>query len=140
MMMTRLDFQRLAELRVREATALLKRGYGSGAYYLAGYAVECALKACIARKTRARTFPPKVRVVQEMYKHNPKELLGAAGLRHKLDEEALQGSPLDGHWATVFRWSEESRYERKTRREAQELLAAITDPQDGVLTWLRQSW
>lgn len=138
--MTRRDFQRLAELRVREATALLKSRYASGAYYLAGYAVECALKACIARKTGARTFPPKVKVVQEMYKHNPRELLGAAGLKEKLNEDAPQGSRLDLYWGTVFNWSEESRYERKTRREARELLAAITDPQHGVLAWLRQSW
>jgi HEPN domain-containing protein len=30
---------------------LLEAGLYAGAYYLAGYAVECALKACIAKKT-----------------------------------------------------------------------------------------
>lgn len=138
--MTRQDFRRLTALRIREANGLLRLGYASGAYHLAGYAVECALKACIARKTRASSFPPKVKVVQEMYKHNPTELLGAAGLKPKLQQDAPPGSALDGHWATVSRWSEESRYERKTLREAAELLKAITDPQNGVLAWLRQSW
>ena len=46
--MNRADFQRLADVRIDEAGVLLAAGRWSGAYYLAGYAVECALKACIA--------------------------------------------------------------------------------------------
>ena len=45
--MTRAEFQKLAEVRVTEASALLAAGLWDGAYYLAGYAIECALKACI---------------------------------------------------------------------------------------------
>lgn len=44
---TRVEFQRLAEARLVEAKALLDVGKWDGAYYLAGYAVELALKACI---------------------------------------------------------------------------------------------
>jgi len=54
---TRKDFQRLAELRAKEAATLAKTGNQQGAYYLAGFAVECALKACIAKKTRRHDFP-----------------------------------------------------------------------------------
>jgi HEPN domain-containing protein len=50
--MTRRDFQALSATRLREARALLKTGNPEGAYYLAGYAIECALKACVAKKTR----------------------------------------------------------------------------------------
>ena len=57
--MTRNDFQRLALLRVKESRALLQRGFYKGAYYLSGYAVECALKACIAKKTQRHEFPDK---------------------------------------------------------------------------------
>jgi HEPN domain-containing protein len=45
--MNRFDSQKLASLRLREAKALLAAGFPEGAYYLAGYAVECALKACL---------------------------------------------------------------------------------------------
>jgi hypothetical protein len=47
--MNRNDFQKISRLRVKEAKALLDNGYPAGAYYLMGYAVECALKACIAK-------------------------------------------------------------------------------------------
>jgi HEPN domain-containing protein len=40
--MNRADFQKLAELRIREAKVLLDSKHYEGAYYLAGYAVECA--------------------------------------------------------------------------------------------------
>jgi HEPN domain-containing protein len=41
--------QDLSKVRLKEATALLNLRMYDGAYYLAGYAVECALKACIAK-------------------------------------------------------------------------------------------
>ena len=42
---TRIEFQLLAEQRLDEAKALLDLGKWGGAYYLAGYVVELALKA-----------------------------------------------------------------------------------------------
>jgi HEPN domain-containing protein len=65
--MDRGDFQRLAELRLKEAKALCAAGMYDGAYYLAGYAVECAIKACIAKRTKAEEFPPKPKVVQDYW-------------------------------------------------------------------------
>jgi HEPN domain-containing protein len=50
--MNREDFQQLAESRLKEARALLTAELPDGAYYLAGYAIECALKACIAKRTQ----------------------------------------------------------------------------------------
>jgi hypothetical protein len=43
--MNRSDLQQLTEMRIRESGILLTGAESSGAYYLAGYAVECALKA-----------------------------------------------------------------------------------------------
>ncbi len=57
--MNRADFKRLSNLRVREAKVLLDKGLFAGAYYLAGYAVECAMKARIAGQTRRHDFPPE---------------------------------------------------------------------------------
>src|SRR5262249_32127022 len=55
----RSDFQQLADVRIDEAAVLLAQGKFDGAYYLAGYAVECGLKACIARLTSQDDYPPK---------------------------------------------------------------------------------
>ena len=56
---SRSDFQRLAVTRLAEAKALLELGMWDGAYYLAGYAVECGLKACVAKGVKAEEFPDK---------------------------------------------------------------------------------
>lgn len=50
--MNRAELRNLAKLRLAEAQTLLAAARWSGAYYLSGYSVECALKACIAKNTR----------------------------------------------------------------------------------------
>jgi hypothetical protein len=72
---SRLDFQRLSEIRRAEATALFAAQQFEGVYYLVGYAVECALKACICRRHLPDHFPPRPEVVQVMYSHDLKKLL-----------------------------------------------------------------
>ena len=57
----RKELQDLSKIRLREAAALLQLGLFDGAFYLAGYAVECGLKACIAKGTRRGEFPDKKR-------------------------------------------------------------------------------
>ena len=58
-MVNRGDWQRLSRSREREAKVLLDAGEHAGAYYLCGYAVECALKACIVKALPPRTMPEK---------------------------------------------------------------------------------
>lgn len=65
----RKDLQSLARTRLAEAKILLDAGRSDGAYYLAGYAVECALKACIARGTQRHEFPDK-KTVDASHTHN----------------------------------------------------------------------
>ena len=69
--MNRNDLKGLALIRLREATILLANGEYSGAYYLAGYAVECALKPCIAKQTRRHDFPDKKLAEQSWNIHPP---------------------------------------------------------------------
>jgi len=38
------DFQKLSAIRLEEARVLLRNKQYAGAYYLAGYSIECALK------------------------------------------------------------------------------------------------
>ncbi len=60
--MNRADLQQLGQMRIDEATLLLAHRHWSGAYYLAGYAVECALKACIAKRTQRHDFRDFIRL------------------------------------------------------------------------------
>ena len=54
--MNRDDLQRISKLRVEEARDLRNKDFYSGAYYLLDYAVECALKACIAKQIVKYSF------------------------------------------------------------------------------------
>src|SRR4051812_37068289 len=107
----RTEFQQLAEARLIDAAILLAANRWAFAYYVAGYAVECGLKACIARQTSAEDFPPKVKVVQDFYTHDLDKLVNAGGLKPILDAATAANPALSGKWGTVKDWNEGSRYE-----------------------------
>ncbi|MBI4312696.1 MAG: HEPN domain-containing protein [Chloroflexi bacterium] len=139
--MNRTDFQRLAELRLIEGKALLDAGHFVGACYLLGYAVECALKACIAKRTNLHDFPPKRNVVEDVYSHNLSKLLTQSGLEASFLQACRTDKTLDINWATVKLWSEESRYDLATSSsKANDLYIAVSQPGSGVFPWLMNSW
>src|ERR1043166_3765187 len=107
--MTRRDLQRLARVRINEAKALLDRRLYSGAYYLAGYAVECGLKACVARRTRRYDFPDK-KLALDSFTHNLNSLVGVAGLQTLLSVEIARDPSFSVNWAIVKDWKPDSRY------------------------------
>jgi hypothetical protein len=91
--MNRQQLQKLSELRLREARALFAAGLPDGAYYLAGYAVECALKACIAKRTREHDFPDK-KLTNESYTHSLVDLMRTAQLAPALKAAMQSNSKL----------------------------------------------
>ena len=133
------DFQRLAELRLIEARFLLNAGFPNGACYLAGYAVECALKACIAKGAQQHDFPDK-KLVEKSYTHDVEILLDAAGMSDTLKMVHAQPRGLKLDWENVREWSEQSRYETKSVQVATALLKAVEDQAEGLLPWIRLSW
>jgi HEPN domain-containing protein len=137
--MNRVDLQEIAETRIQESGALLAAGFPDGAYYLAGYAVECALKACIAKRTREHDFPEKS-LATRSYTHKLQDLLVVAELKTEL-ETTLQADPIvQANWTIVKDWSEECRYEKRTFQEAEILIRAIEDKKGGLLPWIMQRW
>ncbi len=138
-MPTRSDFQRLTDVRTTEVAALLAAGCWDGAYYPAGYAVECALKACIAKLTMAEEFPPPRKVVEQCYTHDLTLLIKSAGLAGDLTTANLNPA-FEGNWGLVADWAEDARYAVWTEPQARELWNAITDPINGVLPWVKSRW
>ncbi len=137
--MNRFDFQRLAKIRIKEAEVLLEKGHFDGAYYLAGYAVECALKACIAKQTRQYDFPEKAQVL-ESYTHDLAKLVRAAKLENELEEKISVDRDFAAYWRRVQAWSEAARYKITTPEQAQNLYGALTDRENGVFSWLQKFW
>lgn len=136
--MNRADFQQLAEDRLLDAQVLFASGRWSGAYYLAGYAVECGLKACIAKLTNEFDFPDKK--AKDYYTHNIQSLIAHAKLETALAPDIAANPRLRLNMATVKDWTEESRYEQQLQSAAQEMIDAVADPNDGVLTWIKARW
>lgn len=128
----------LADARAEEAITLLNAGLYPGAYYLIGYTVELTLKAIIAgKKFKEKTIPEK-NLVQSIHTHNLKALMRVAGLDTLLDEDCRKNSVLFENWSTVQRWTEQSRYQLKTKSESTGLLDAIGDSEHGLYPWLEK--
>lgn len=139
--MNRDDFQKISRLRVKEAKVLLDNGYPAGGYYLMGYAVECALKACIAKQTKQYDFPPKPSIVNAIYKHDLKELVSHAELKDELEREIKVNPIFEDYWNIVEDWSEQFRYSDSiSMSTARDLYKACTARKNGVLSWLKKWW
>jgi HEPN domain-containing protein len=137
--LTRTDLQNLAHEKIAEAKILLDAGKWTGAYYLAGYAVECGLKACIAKLFRSDVFPEKS-FSDKCYIHDLEKLVVLADLKTVRDADNTANPILADKWSIVSEWTEASRYDRKTQKEAEDLYEAITNPLHGVFPWLQARW
>ena len=138
--MNRGVFQQISEIRRRDAVTLLKARQYSGVYYLIGYAVECALKACVAKQVRRYDFPDR-KLANEVFTHDLEKLVRLAGLAPELKKQMEANKPLELNWAVVKDWSESSRYEIGiTEAQARDLYSACTARRDGVLNWIKRRW
>jgi HEPN domain-containing protein len=140
--MNRRLFQKLAEARLVDAKALLKAKRYDAAYYMAGYAIECALKACIAKKTRLYDFPPKN--AREVYTHELEDLVKSAEIGKSFQQDRVMDSKLAEYWEIVKEWKpEDGRYGLRGATgvsAAKELVLAIDDRHHGVLQCLSKYW
>jgi hypothetical protein len=138
--MNRADLQILAEDRLKDAEVLLANGRFGAAYYLAGYAVECGLKACIAKLTKAEDFPIK-NSTNTVYIHDLKKLAATARVEIAIAQLSAGDQSFKNNWEIVSWWSEESRYDRSIDQPlAALMLDAVSEPQHGVLQCIRQYW
>ena len=138
--MNRADLKQVSMIRQREARALLDAGLFHGSYYLLGYAVECALKACVAKQVNRFDFPNK-ELTNKVYTHNLEQLVSAAGLAEDLANDKKARRPLALNWATANEWREESRYNPViSEKEARDMYSACTEQKDGILPWIRERW
>ncbi|MBW1940581.1 MAG: HEPN domain-containing protein [Deltaproteobacteria bacterium] len=138
--MNKTDLQKISEIRLNEAKNLLDNGFFDGAYYLLGYAIECAFKACIAKQFKEYDFPDK-KLVNKSHTHELEKLLGLAGLKQKLQEAQKENEELELNWAVVKDWSAEDRYQHGiTEQKAKQFYEAVTQENIGIYSWLKNWW
>lgn len=137
--MNRKVFQELTKIRIREARTLLHAGHYPGAYYLIGYAVECALKACFSKQIKRYDFPDK-KLIEKAHTHELEKLVGIAGLSRDLERDRQANIDLNTNWLVVKDWKETFRYDLGiNRQQARDLYSACTG-RSGILPWIRRRW
>ena len=131
---SRPDFEKLMDLRLKEAKLLLDQKDWDGAYYLAGYVVEFALKIrIIAQLMKSDSFPDK-KLAENFYKHELTLLRKLAVLDDEMDKDVA----VSPQWDIVKDWSEQTRYGiGKTEKDATDLYEAI---EKGVMPWIKARW
>ncbi len=137
--MNKADFQRLTDIRITESQTLLRADSPDGAYYLAGYAVECALKACISGTFSSHEWPEK-KFVNDCYTHVLADLIRLAKLDAVLRADAVTDPSFGRNWNDVKDWNEHCRYQSHSHAKAQNLIDAIIQPVSGVLQWIKAHW
>ena len=139
--MNRVELQQLSDERIADARALLAAGQWSGAYYIAGYALECALKSCVLTyiDQTGIIFEDK-KYAQNCWTHDIEDLVRHANLTIERDKAAGSNIILGHYWLIAKDWSETSRYRISTQLQAVQLFHSLTETSDGVLPWVKQYW
>lgn len=135
----RSDLRAIAQAKVDDAIFLLQHRRFSNAYYLAGYAIEIGLKACIAAQISAETIPDRA-FVNRIFNHEYSVLIGLAGLKTQLNEQQDRDPRFAANWALASEWSPETRYEAKDAMTAQLMVGAVADDNAGILPWIKAYW
>jgi HEPN domain-containing protein len=135
-MATRQELKDLAQLRSREAEALLAAGLYDGCVYLCGYVVELALKACACATLAIDTYPDE----SFFWTHSFERLKLLAGLQEQI---TLAQPALLRNWSIATDWKPDWRYQpvgTNDQAKAQEAVDAIKADPDGVLSYLARRW
>lgn len=142
--MDRKKLQRIAKARIKDAKALLGRKRWSGAYYLCGYAIECALKSCLLRYLgeSGAIFgePGYLKKLADCWTHDLVKLVNLAGLDAEFGIARGANAALENFWNVTKDWEETSRYQEKTEAEAKALYEAVNNNPDGAFRWIQSRW
>lgn len=119
---------------------MLANNQWTGSYYLTGLAVECGLKACLARTVKEFDYPDKKFVI-DMYQHDLEKLAALdATLSVALEADMQRDLQLAANWNTVKDWDDEKRYDIVQEQQARSLYEATADATSGVMKWIRGKW
>ncbi|MBY0481092.1 MAG: HEPN domain-containing protein [Chitinophagaceae bacterium] len=148
-----LEIKKLADQRLREAQVLFQNGMCDGAFYLAGYSVELALKAKICERLgipnlfdEANTVTNSIKGIGEIRKtlktHNLFTLLIFSGLKIQFDNDKATSKELAKANSLLFNaWDENARYKpcgHVLDKDVEKLITSLSGI-NGILTWIEQN-
>ncbi|WP_353861254.1 hypothetical protein [Azospirillum formosense] len=130
------DWERLANEKRRAAEILFRSRQFGSAYYEAGIALECMLKAKIMRKEGLNIWPDRS-CRKDLYTHDLARLLKLAGLHDRMVAEAKKVTDIGIAWSVAKQWTVDARYARKVRlRDARDIVEAVSPTGKGLLKWI----
>jgi hypothetical protein len=141
-MPTRNEFKNISNTRLKEVKVLYRNGLYDGAVYLSGYVIETALKARIC-KLLDLDYPEIGTVSRSYLTHKFDDLVKLAGLQNQLDNERNTNFNFNTNWSLINNWSETIRYKTigtSTQVDVEDIINALQDPNDGILTWIKKRW
>ncbi len=142
-MATRNELKKLAGTRLKEAKLLYNGGFYDGAYYLAGYVVELALKARICRVLDLTEYLDSGEISRSFKTHRLDDLVRLAGLQKKFEQAKLINPVLTMNWSLISVWNEQLRYSpigTSPSLLVQRIINALENRNDGVFTWIKKHW
>lgn len=128
--------KKLACARLQEAKILYKSRKYSGAYYLAGYAIELGIKAFYCKGIRKYTFPPDPQVVKDLYQHNLNKLMKACELEVEYSKDIKTNKSLQSNWLTVKDWGVVSRYSQISKSDSESMINSV----EVIFEWIQTKW
>ena len=150
-MPSRSDLQNLTKQRLDEASALLSLNFPDAAFYLAGYSIECALKAVVCKtldqddfyqpdRSKKATRYVQERIFREFKTHNYSDLLVLSGLSAEFELARVSDPQLYLAWTDIEKagWTEQFRYElgTKSRQNVSDFIKAV----GAVIIWISNYW
>ncbi|MCG3128385.1 MAG: hypothetical protein CHACPFDD_03273 [Phycisphaerae bacterium] len=125
-MLTVRELKSIARARLADARALLAADRYDSAIYLAGYAIEVALKGRSCRTLRWTEFPltdSEFKGLTSFKTHDLDRLLRLSGVEARIKRDHMND------WVIVKKWDSEARYHppgQATKADAERMLAATS--------------
>ena len=133
------DFKKLHERYISDAELLYRYERYDSAYYLAGYSVECLLKAIICKNIQPNEFPPK-NPSNTHYIHNIEQLIKTAKLDKEFEFDRGKSDELKNSYLLLKDWDPaDLRYNTgpTSQKKAKDFLDAVKD-EKGFVSWLNK--
>lgn len=141
-MPSRDELKAISKMRFKEVKVLYRNRLYDGAKYLSGYVVETALKARVC-KILDSDYPVTGEVSKSFLTHKFDTLVKLGGLQKALDNELNSNVNFKTNWSLLTCWTEAFRYNpigTSSQADVQDLINALNDSNDGVLTWIKRRW
>jgi hypothetical protein len=141
-MPSRTEFKEISKTRLKEVKVLFRNHLYDGAKYLSGYVIEAALKARIC-KILDSDYPETGEIAKSFLTHKFDSLIKLGGLKKSLEDISNSNINFKTNWSLATSWSETFRYKpigSSSQTEVEDVLNALQDKNDGVLTWIKKRW